>query len=211
MNSALGKVVAFITRKNGNKVELLLFKHPTAGIQIPGGTVEAGEDLLDAVIRETAEETGLINVEVKNLIGYKDVVLPENEFVVLNKTKVYSRPGLSSFDWAEFRRGLPVTRIREERDFTQVQIVLEYGESPEEKYVTYNITGWVPTDVLTNKIRRHYYHLICNEDTPESWEQFSDNHLFKLFWVPISKLPDIVSPQKEWLKYVLEDFKYNFE
>jgi len=207
----LGKVTAFITRKTGNGVELLLLKHPSAGIQIPAGTVEIGETYLEAVIRETAEETGLTNVEVKNLIGYKNAQLPEGKFVVLNKTKVYSRPDFKSFNWAEFRRGLPVTRIREESGFAQVQITMEYDESPGQKYITYSILGWVPIDTLTNKIRRHYYHLICNENTPRSWEQFSDNHLFKLFWTPISKLPAIVSPQNEWFEYVLNNLRYKFK
>lgn len=52
------KVLAYIT--HGNR--LLVFRHPhapEAGIQVPAGTVEEGEDPGTAVLREAAEETGL--------------------------------------------------------------------------------------------------------------------------------------------------------
>ena len=52
------KVVAYITRQD----ELLVFTHrdfPKAGVQVPAGTVEEGETLDAAVLREVHEETGL--------------------------------------------------------------------------------------------------------------------------------------------------------
>ena len=52
------KVVAYITRQD----ELLVFTHrdfPEAGVQVPAGTVEEGETLDAAVLREVHEETGL--------------------------------------------------------------------------------------------------------------------------------------------------------
>ena len=48
MNAAsLEKVTAFILHQEHGETELLLFEHPTAGIQIPAGTVEEGEDPLE--------------------------------------------------------------------------------------------------------------------------------------------------------------------
>jgi len=57
------KVVAYITRESsaGERV-LLVFDHrdyPEAGVQVPAGTVDEGEQPEDAVMREVAEETGL--------------------------------------------------------------------------------------------------------------------------------------------------------
>ncbi|WP_395296774.1 NUDIX hydrolase [Kitasatospora hibisci] len=40
--------------------------------EIPSGTVEAGESILDAVYRETAEETGLTISEITGYIGHFD-------------------------------------------------------------------------------------------------------------------------------------------
>lgn len=54
------KVLAYITRRPD---ELLVFAHtedyPDAGIQVPAGGVEAGEEPAAAVLRETYEESGL--------------------------------------------------------------------------------------------------------------------------------------------------------
>ena len=54
------KVLAYITRRPD---ELLVFAHteeyPDAGIQVPAGGVEPGEEPADTAIRETYEESGL--------------------------------------------------------------------------------------------------------------------------------------------------------
>jgi len=54
------KACAYITR---NSSELLVFEGPRHdGLQIPKGTVERGERPVEAVYRETAEESGLAAV-----------------------------------------------------------------------------------------------------------------------------------------------------
>ena len=42
------KVTAFVTQEAPQGVELLLFEHPHAGIQLPAGTVELGEAHIDS-------------------------------------------------------------------------------------------------------------------------------------------------------------------
>jgi len=52
------KALAYIT--HGNK--LLVFRHvddPASGIQVPGGTIQPGENPRDAALREAQEESGL--------------------------------------------------------------------------------------------------------------------------------------------------------
>ncbi|GLV57257.1 hypothetical protein KDH_40930 [Dictyobacter sp. S3.2.2.5] len=48
--------------------QILLIKGPRRGWEIPGGQVEEGESIKDAVVREVKEETG-IDVEVINFCG----------------------------------------------------------------------------------------------------------------------------------------------
>jgi 8-oxo-dGTP pyrophosphatase MutT (NUDIX family) len=57
----LQKVVAYITRQTEHGVEMLVFRHPRhvkTPIQVPQGTVENGESVLNALWRELEEETG---------------------------------------------------------------------------------------------------------------------------------------------------------
>jgi 8-oxo-dGTP pyrophosphatase MutT (NUDIX family) len=56
------KVLAYITKGQEPNLELLVFEHkdqPEAGLQVPGGTIEEDEMLIDALYREITEETGI--------------------------------------------------------------------------------------------------------------------------------------------------------
>lgn len=62
------KVIAYITRGE----RFIVFEQPevsSAGIQVPGGTVEEGESLEEAVLREANEETGLSQLRIVRALG----------------------------------------------------------------------------------------------------------------------------------------------
>ena len=50
---------------------------------VPGGRVEAGETLRQAVVREVAEETGL-QVHCGELLGWAERIGPQHHFVILD-------------------------------------------------------------------------------------------------------------------------------
>ena len=63
MTTTTVKVLAYVVRGD----DLLVFRHadfPTAGLQVPAGTVEPGEPPVEAVLREVREESGMAAVEV---------------------------------------------------------------------------------------------------------------------------------------------------
>ena len=73
MNELTKKVSAYIVREsNKGYDELLVFSHkdyPDVPVQIPGGTVEEGEDLITALRREIYEESGLKEFKIIKRIG----------------------------------------------------------------------------------------------------------------------------------------------
>ncbi|MFX0171610.1 MAG: NUDIX domain-containing protein [Candidatus Hodarchaeota archaeon] len=204
------KVTAFITRKQEDTNELLLIRHPNAGIQLPVGTVEKGETVEEALKREIKEETGLRKITVKNYIGYKENTLQNNDLIISEKTNVYSRPNPTSFDWAELRTGTIVISNRVYEEYTQITY-REYDRYPKPQYISYQITGWVPTAILTKEVRRHFYHVVTNEEVQDEWEIVADNHKFNLFWASFMNLPHIIEPQYKWLVYVRDELGYTFE
>jgi 8-oxo-dGTP diphosphatase len=62
------KALAYIVHQG----KLLVFRHrdfPEAGIQVPGGTIEASETPEAAILREAVEETGLDGLKIVRMIG----------------------------------------------------------------------------------------------------------------------------------------------
>lgn len=62
------RAYAYITKGS----RLLLFTHPEApeaGIQVPAGTIELGENPQDAVMREAKEETGLTELRYEQFLA----------------------------------------------------------------------------------------------------------------------------------------------
>ena len=205
MNEIVQKVTAFIVRERDGIKELLVFKHPTAGIQIPAGTVEAGEDIETAVKREAYEETGLQLVEIENYLGYIENELENNQRIIAETTQVYIAPSLNAVPYAEkLTKGLTVDYHSTQGDFTHISYI-EYDRHPNPTCIRYNITGWVPNENLSAQKKRHFFQLTTQEQTADAWELRSDRgHIFKPYWTPLSPKPDIMPPQNKWLDFVYE-------
>lgn len=74
------KAVVYITHTDPatGEARLVVFDHadhPAAGTQVPAGTVEDGEDVGDAALREAYEETGLEGIRLVGALGTEDVDL----------------------------------------------------------------------------------------------------------------------------------------
>ena len=70
-DARITKVLAYVVRGDA----VCVFEQPAApdaGIQVPAGTVQPGEDPADAVLREAVEETGLSGLAVVRHLGTAD-------------------------------------------------------------------------------------------------------------------------------------------
>lgn len=201
MSSSLHKVTAFIVRPCPAGQELLLFRHPFAGVQIPAGTVEIGENPEQAALREAGEETGLSDLRILRSLGTRIERPPAGCQWTAARSKVYSRSDGSGFDWAHLRSGLTVRVLRQAGSHTLVSYE-EPDRFPNPRYITYQITGWVPTQALTDQRERHFFLLSGGENSPAHWKALADNHVMELFWAPLNQLPELVSTQAEWLAYL---------
>ena len=207
MNEVVQKVTAFIVRERSGVRELLVFKHPTAGVQIPAGTVEKGEDIETAVKREAYEETGLQLVEIENYLGHFENELENNQKIIAETTQVYIEPNLTAIPYKrKLPKGLTVNYFSIGEDFTHISYIeYEYDKFHKPICIDSNITGWVPNENLSAQKKRHFFHLSTQEKTADAWELRSDRgHIFKPYWTPLSPKPDIMPPQNKWLDFVYE-------
>ncbi|WP_432361037.1 NUDIX hydrolase [Sporosarcina sp. UB5] len=87
------KVLAYITKDEHAERKLLVFEHkdhPEAGLQVPGGTIEEDELLIDALYREIEEETGIRRDQLRlngkvNKINF----FPENRQDVIHERNIF--------------------------------------------------------------------------------------------------------------------------
>lgn len=201
--ASLQKVTAFILHRKKSGRELLLFEHPTAGIQVPAGTVEAGEEPRAAALREAGEESGLEGLRLEEFLGCREESPVIGDHFITCQTCVYSRPDSFSFNWANFRSGITVRLLRRSNGYAQVTFE-EPDRWPDPRFATYAITGWVPEEVLALTARRHFYLFSHHGRTPPHWDVSIDGHVFQPFWAPLNALPPVISPQASWVE-MLQD------
>jgi 8-oxo-dGTP diphosphatase len=78
---------------------------------LPGGHVERGELLVEAVVRELREETGLEGA-CGEIVGYSEVIDDEHHFVILSfEVTVLERQDPTAGDDAAEARWVPLTDV----------------------------------------------------------------------------------------------------
>lgn len=204
----LDKVTAFITRETASGRELLVFQHPTAGIQLPAGTVNANEMVEDALIREIREETGLTAVRLVKHLCTIDQPMEADERLIVKDTVLQSSPGDEGtlVKAIILRRGVTVRVIGGEDKYDQV-VYPEYQAHGDELIQVSARKGWIARRNLTDQVKRHMFHLTATPPTQHHWMQEADGHQFSLFWVSLSQDPGLIPAQAHWYRLVREQLK----
>jgi 8-oxo-dGTP pyrophosphatase MutT (NUDIX family) len=201
MAEPVEKVTIFIMGQRDGVAELLFLHHPNAGIQLPAGTVEAGESPQEAALREAQEETGLNNLRWGGMLGMeREEFLPHQGIVALS-TPVHVAPSATSAAMAELRRGLQISIIWSKDGFLQV-CYTEHDRYPNPQYVSFEVMGWVPAARVASVRVRHFAWLTSAGETASAWTHFDDDHNFTLRWHPLNKLPALIAPQAPWVRYL---------
>jgi hypothetical protein len=139
------------------------------------------------------------DVTIDQYLGLPQIVLPDTQRMMIEPTRIYARPDRMSFNWIQLGRGITVNVERHSGDFTQITYQ-EWDRQAEPAYVSYQITGWVPSAVLSQKHRRHFFTPMTSDTTPERWQHTAEQVLrFTLFWAPLDALPPIRPSQAAWL------------
>ncbi len=209
---SIQKVTAFVTRLIEGKAEILLIEHPMAGRQLPAGTVELNESVEAAVIRETAEETGLERVQIVSKLGQIALELPDNERIITRVTKLFDSPAsdASSVGGFGLTRGSPVKVQRLHGSFAEViSDPLDLSQIPPKRVNA--VQGFVRMSLLAGKIERHLFHLTAVQATPNQWQSYSDGVAFRLFWEPLTPIPSIHPGQQAWLDQVYHSLSASIE
>lgn len=199
----LRKVTCFVVRRRGEGWQVLLLRHPNAGVQYPAGTIEPGETPAEAALREAIEEAGLPTFGKVSAAGELAEELAAPIWLTAASTPLYARPDGSRLPWApvDLRAGLTVIGERETDEMVQVTYE-EFDRFPDPQHVTVRLTGWAPRAALTRARRRWFFLLPFAGSAPEAWDHAADGHTWRLFWAPADDLPPIVEPQDRWTTYL---------
>lgn len=195
----LQDVTSFIVRPRPR--EVLLLRHPFAGIQFPAGMVEASETPEAAAVRAALDQTGVDGVGGPVPAGVTVEEVVGDGWLVAETTPVFFRPDERSPSWAILRRGVSVTSEREQGGFVQVTYE-EVDRSPSPQYLTARITGWVAREALARVRRRCFFMLPFEAETPAAWSVNTGRDDWVLFWAPIDRLPALIAPQDQWIPYL---------
>ena len=198
----LQKVAILVTRRGPDGLELLVFEHVDvpAGVQVPAGTVEPGEDVRVAAIRELMEETGIVVDDIDLLwveeeIGIFGALVSEK--VALRAAPHADAEVVLDRIWALGVRVLERTGAwaRVARD--------EYDLTVEPWRLLSSLEGWLPAAALVPSQTRHVFHAHAPADVADSWDVWAeDAYTFRMRWVPPHD-SGLVSPHQAWVDRAL--------
>lgn len=199
----LHKLTAFILRPGLDGPQILAFQHPSAGLQLPAGTVDPGETPEAAALREAAEETGLARLRLVANLGSETVRAPEGQGWLLRSLRPLQQPHPRAAEAAQIiARAWPVVIDDFKEGYAHV-VYTERDLNHTPPAFEWSVAGWVPLADLASVQQRHFFHLEPCAPTDSAWAQRADRgHIFQFAWLPLDPPPALIPPQDGWLRYL---------
>lgn len=127
-------IVSIAALVEDEKGRVLLVRSPKRGWEFPGGQVEIGEDLFEALIREVKEETG-ITISVGRLVGVysnikvmnADIPTMVNFNFTARKVSGELRPSVESLEVGWFLRDEVLSKITHPVIFDRMKDMLDFN------------------------------------------------------------------------------------
>ncbi len=204
MAGTLHKVTAFVTRtRAGGAQDLLVMQHPTAGVQVPAGTVEENELVADAVVRELGEETGLVDVRLVRRLASESLPPGHPARAMIRAAPLRKGPSMSAATLEPaFPRAHWFRVASQVGEFSEIVYeVLDLNAKLERVLERYS--GWVESDAIADTVERHFFHFESLVPTKERWVQQAEQS-FECYWTPLVPKPQLVSVQDAWLDAVYD-------
>ncbi len=198
------KVTTCATSTGLSGQSLLVFRHPTGGVQLPAGSVELGEEPENAALRELFEETSIDRVELLERLCVLATDLGASNGVLSQSVVLSSSAACRDQEVGiALRRGLPVRVLAEEASASFI-CYEEFDYRVEQKAVISSGSGWVPTRVVARSLERIIFRARIERDGRSSWQHLADGQLLEIQWLPLRPKPALVEPQQGWLDCVYE-------
>lgn len=180
----LHKVAILVTREGSDGPELLVFDHDRSAVQVPAGTVEPGEDLRAAAIRELEEEAGIVVDDVTHLDTFPEYPQPDERFCA-ESAPLLDAPDAGARVLVDdvFR---VVLRLHGERDGWADVSREEWDLAVDPPQLFDALRGWIRQDALTPWQMRHLFHAHGPHAGPQTWELVAEDvFLFRCRWAPL--------------------------
>lgn len=195
------KVTSFVTRETGSAgtTELLVFRHPDAGVQLPAGSVEPGEKLEAAALREVEEETGLLDARLVARLGTSVTELASMK-AFYEEAVLRKGPSEEAEILDQLPRGWWCRVQGEQEEYSEI-CYEELNRYTNPQLVIVRFSGWVKSASLAHRMERSFFHIRATGATPDRWVQRAEDRFdFECFWLPLVPKPDIQSLQQEWIE-----------
>ncbi len=174
-------------------INLVLIKHPTAGYQLPGGSVEVDEDINEAAKRELFEETGL---DAINLQLIRKEILDDKYLLSKISTNLFT-----------LCRGLPVkiSKNIKNSDITVIYEEFDYNSTP--KKFLFSIETISKKSDISDGCERYFFSSQVKPPSDKTWKINADSKIFIIETYDLENVPKLLEPHDTWLMDSLDFIK----